>query len=68
MHTGRAPRPLLENSLASASFVSDIMKKKFVDGVPVYRQEADLKRKGIHEADHVKLGDTVQRKVSAGGI
>ena len=47
MHTGRAPRPLLENSLASASFVSDIMKKKFVDGVPVYRQEADLKRKGI---------------------
>ena len=47
MHTGRAPRSLLENSLASASFVSDIMKKKFVDGVPVYRQEADLKRKGI---------------------
>ena len=47
MHTGRAPRPLLENSLASASFVSDIMKKKFVDGVPVYRPETDLKRKGI---------------------
>ncbi|MFR8266679.1 MAG: transposase [Clostridia bacterium] len=47
MHTGRAPRPLLENSLASASFVSDIMKRKFVDGVPIYRQEADLKRKGI---------------------
>ena len=47
MHTGRSPRPLLENSLASASFVSYIMKKKFVDGVPVYRQGADLKRKGI---------------------
>ncbi len=47
MHTGRAPRPLLENSLVSASFASYIMKKKFVDGVPVYRQEADLKRKGI---------------------
>lgn len=47
MHTGSSPKPLLENSLASASFVSDIMKKKFVDGVPIYRQEADLKRKGI---------------------
>ena len=47
MHTGKAPKPLLENSLASASFVSDIMKKKFVDGMPIYRQEADLKRKGI---------------------
>ena len=23
------------------------MKKKFVDGVSIYRQEADLKRKGI---------------------
>ena len=48
MHTGRAPGSLLENSLVSASFVTYIMKKKFVDGVPVYRQEADLKRKGIH--------------------
>ena len=47
MHTGRAPKPLLENSLASASFVTDIMNRKFVDGVPIYRQEADLKRKGI---------------------
>lgn len=47
MHTGSSPKPLLENSLASASFVSDIMKKKFVDGVPIYRQEAELKRKGI---------------------
>ena len=47
MHTGKALGPLLENSLASASFVAYIMKKKFVDGVLVYRQEADLKRKGI---------------------
>lgn len=47
MHTGRSPKPLLENSLASASFVADIMNRKFVDGVPIYRQEADLKRKGI---------------------
>ena len=47
MHTGRGPKPLLENSLASASFASYIMNRKFVDGVPIYRQEADLKRKGI---------------------
>ena len=50
MHTGRAPRSLFENYLASASFAAYIMKKKFVDGVPVYRQESDLKRKGIQKA------------------
>lgn len=30
--------------------------------LPIYRQEAELKRKWdpAHKADHVKLGDTVQ--------
>ena len=27
--------------------IVSLMKKKFVDGMPIYRQEADLKRKGI---------------------
>lgn len=46
------------------------MKRKFVDGVPIYRQEADLKRKGIQLTRQTmsNWGDTVQRKVSAGGI
>lgn len=52
MHTGSSPKPLLENSLASASFVSDIMKKKFVDGVPIYRQ---MKRRCRYCQNPVRL-------------
>lgn len=40
MHTGRSPKPFLDNSLASASFVSDIMKKKFRDGI-IYSQNRE---------------------------
>lgn len=47
MHTGGSPKPLLHNSLASPSFVADIIRRKFVDGVPIYRQEAEFKRRGI---------------------
>lgn len=47
MHTGNSPKPIIRNSLASPSFIADIMVKKFVDGVPIYRQEASLKRNGI---------------------
>ena len=42
MHTGRAPRPLLENSLVSASFASYIMKKKFVDELHYLTEEEML--------------------------
>ena len=47
MHTGGSPKPLLRNALASPSFVADIIKRKFVDGVPIYRQEQEYKRNGI---------------------
>ena len=47
MHTGDSPKPLLRNALASPSFVADIIKRKFVDGVPIYRQEQEYKRNGI---------------------
>ena len=47
MHTGGSPKPLLRDSLASPSFVADIIRRKFVDGVPLYRQEAEFKRRGI---------------------
>lgn len=47
IHNAGAPKALLRNSLASASFVADVMKKKFVDYIPIYRQEQELKRNGI---------------------
>lgn len=47
MYTGGAPKPLLRNTLASPSFVADIIRRKFVEGVPLYRQESEFKRRGI---------------------
>ncbi len=47
MHTARAPLPLFHGSLASPSIVADILKRKYVDCVPLYRQEQDLKRNGL---------------------
>ena len=52
--TGRAdirrphiPAPLLPHSYASASVVTDIAVKKYVDGSPLYRQEQEWKRLGV---------------------
>lgn len=42
-----APPPLLKHSLASASTVADVMTKKYVDGLPLARQEKIWKRLGI---------------------
>ncbi|MBR4500328.1 MAG: IS66 family transposase [Clostridia bacterium] len=41
------PAPLLEHSYASSSVVTDIMVKKFADGLPLYRQEQMWKRLGV---------------------
>ena len=41
------PEPLLPHSYASASVVTDVMVKKFVDGLPLYRQEQTWKRLGV---------------------
>ncbi len=43
-----APAPLLSHSYASASVVTDIMVKKFIDALPLYRQEQVWKRKGVN--------------------
>ena len=39
--------PLLAHSYASASVVTDIVVKKFADGLPLYRQEQMWKRLGV---------------------
>lgn len=41
------PAPLLAHSYASASTVTDIIIKKYADGLPLYRQEQIWKREGV---------------------
>ena len=43
----QAPAPLMKHSLVSASSVADIMTKKYVDGLPLARQEKIWAREGI---------------------
>jgi transposase len=45
--TATAPRPVIEKGLASPSAVAYVMTMKFVDGVPLYRQEKHYARLGI---------------------
>ena len=42
-----APPSLLKHSLASPSTVADVMTKKYVDGLPLARQEKIWKRQGV---------------------
>ncbi len=42
-----APPSLMKHSLASPSSVAEVMTKKYVDGVPLTRQEKIWKREGI---------------------
>lgn len=41
------PTPLIPHSLASASFVAHTMNQKYVNAMPLYRQEKELKSIGI---------------------
>lgn len=41
------PPPLLAHSYASASVVTDVLMKKYVDAMPLYRQEQMWKRIGV---------------------
>ena len=45
--TAKAPRPVIEKGLASPSAAAYVMTMKFVDGVPLYRQEQHYARLGI---------------------
>ncbi len=41
------PAPVLTNSIASPSLVAQIMTRKYVEAVPLYRQEQQLQRYGF---------------------
>jgi len=45
--TAAMPTPAFPNSFASASAVAYIMSQKFVNGLPLYRQEQDFARFGV---------------------
>ena len=48
-HMKRAPQDpaLLKGSIATASLVAAVMNGKYVNGMPLYRQEAEFKRNGL---------------------
>ena len=41
------PNPVLRNSLASPSMIAYIMSRKYVEALPLYRQEQQLKKYGV---------------------
>ena len=43
----KTPPPLMKHSLASPSTVADVITKKYVDGLPLARQEKIWKRQGV---------------------
>jgi len=45
--TAPAPSPVIPGSLASPSAVAHIMNGKYVDGLPLYRQEQQFSRLGV---------------------
>lgn len=45
--TASMPKPVISGSLASPSIVAHIMSQKYVEGLPLYRQEKQFKRIGL---------------------
>lgn len=43
----KVPNPVLRNSLASPSMIAYIMNRKYVEAIPLYRQEQQFKKYGI---------------------
>lgn len=47
IQTAPMPKPVISGSLASPSILAHIMSQKYVEGLPLYRQEKQLKRMGL---------------------
>lgn len=45
--TAPMPKPVIRNSLASPSFISYVINRKYVEGVPLYCQEQQLNHYGL---------------------
>ncbi|MGG5253704.1 IS66 family transposase [Neobacillus sp. SM06] len=48
IQTASMPKPAIPGSLASPSILSHIMTQKYVEGLPLYRQEKQFTRMGIN--------------------
>ena len=48
VQTASMPKPVIPGSLASPTAMAYIMSQKFVDGLPLYRQEEQWKRLGLN--------------------
>jgi transposase len=46
--TATRPNPVISGSLASPSILSHIMTQKYVEGLPLYRQEKQFNRMGVN--------------------
>lgn len=46
--SAQVPNPAIKNSLASPSMLAHIMTRKYVEAIPLYRQEQQFKRFGIN--------------------
>lgn len=46
--TASMPKPAISGSLASPSILSHIMTQKYVEGLPLYRQEKQFNRMGVN--------------------
>lgn len=46
--SAQAPNPAIKNSLASPSMLAHIMTRKYVEAIPLYRQEQQFHRFGIN--------------------
>jgi transposase len=47
IQTAPMPKPVISGSLASPSILSHIMSQKYVEGLPLYRQEKQFHRMGL---------------------
>jgi len=47
IETAPMPKPVISGSLASPSIMAHIMNQKYVDGLPLYRQEKQFNRMGL---------------------
>jgi transposase len=54
------PKDLLRNSIVTPSLEAGIMNAKYVNAVPLYRQEQELKRNGISISRQVMANWTIQ--------
>jgi transposase len=64
VHIAPVHAQLLPKSMASPAFIAHLVTAKFVDGIPLYRQESQCRRLGI-ELGRATLGGWVNR---LGGI